>query len=204
MSILDRLVQLCKADLHGLMDALEDKQLLLKQSLREMEEELERTRARYGRVLAERRYVAAEADRTRSRIERVEADLDLTVAAQRDDLSRARIKQRRALLAHWDECGRRLAECDARAVSLRERIEYEELTVERVRLRAAEYGSVAQQEAAPDADGAEDYHVADLWRVSVNVGASQAPSDATLDLDVELELLRLKEAAQRAPAQAAA
>ena len=37
MGILSRVVRLCKADLHGVMDQMEDKELLLKQHLREMQ-----------------------------------------------------------------------------------------------------------------------------------------------------------------------
>jgi len=40
MAILTRIIQLFKADIHGVMDQLEDQGLLLKQHLRDMEESL--------------------------------------------------------------------------------------------------------------------------------------------------------------------
>ena len=40
MGIMTRMLRLCKADVHGVMDQLEDKGLLLKQYLREMETSL--------------------------------------------------------------------------------------------------------------------------------------------------------------------
>ena len=41
MSILTRMIRLCKADIHGVMDEMENKELMLKQHLRDMEEALE-------------------------------------------------------------------------------------------------------------------------------------------------------------------
>ena len=41
MGLFSRITRLCRSDLHGVMDQLEDKNLLLKQYLREMEEALE-------------------------------------------------------------------------------------------------------------------------------------------------------------------
>ena len=46
MAIMTRLLRLWKADLHGVMDRMEDKGLLLKQYLREMEESLREKQAR--------------------------------------------------------------------------------------------------------------------------------------------------------------
>ena len=40
MGIMTRLIKICKADVHGVMDQLEDKALLLKQHLRDMQETL--------------------------------------------------------------------------------------------------------------------------------------------------------------------
>jgi phage shock protein A len=40
MGILTRIVRICKADIHGVMDHIEDQGLLLKQHLRDMEKAL--------------------------------------------------------------------------------------------------------------------------------------------------------------------
>ena len=45
MSIATRFVRLWKADLHGVMESIEDKGLLLKQCLREMQDEVENREA---------------------------------------------------------------------------------------------------------------------------------------------------------------
>lgn len=195
MSVFKRLVRLCKADLHGLMDALEDKELLLKQCLREMEEELERARERRALLLAERRRCAAEADRARCRLERVEADLDLAVNAQRDDVCRSLIKQRRLLLGQWDALASRLADFDARAAAANERIQYEEAALDELRLRVAAHAQQAQHEKAlaEDLDYVEP--LAARERVVRQDLAQDTSLDTGLDPSIELELLQLKQRA---------
>ena len=54
MGIITRFIRVCKADIHGVMDQLEDKDLLLKQHLRDMEVELSRKEARIRRLVASR------------------------------------------------------------------------------------------------------------------------------------------------------
>ena len=44
MGLANRMYRIWKADIHGIMDQMEDKGLLLRQHLREMEEELARRR----------------------------------------------------------------------------------------------------------------------------------------------------------------
>ena len=52
MGILSRVVRLCKADLHGVMDQMEDKELLLKQHLREMQAVIADRQARIDQLEA--------------------------------------------------------------------------------------------------------------------------------------------------------
>ena len=50
MGIMARVIRLCKADLHGVMDQLEDKDLLLKQHLREMQAAMAGRQARIDQL----------------------------------------------------------------------------------------------------------------------------------------------------------
>jgi len=190
MSIIDRIVRLCKADIHGLMDALEDKRLLLKQSLREMEEETEHEQRRYGHLLATRRRLAAEADRTRSGLDKLEGELDLAVASGHDELCRSLIKKRIGQLELYDARGSAMAELDAAIAAARDKLEHQRLACDQLKLQADEYlrrsASYAQD---MDAYPQHEEH----------------SRSATLDPAVELELLQRKQAyTQRAPQSAAA
>jgi ElaB/YqjD/DUF883 family membrane-anchored ribosome-binding protein len=139
-------------------------------------------------------------------LERVEADLDLSVNAQRDDVSRSLIKQRRLLLEQWDALANRLSNLDEQISLARDRIAYEETSLAELRLRVAAYAQQAQAErAAQDAEAfvreTPQGAVGRVTLVNPNV-------DATLDPSVELELMQLKQrAAENAssrPTQAAA
>ena len=57
MGIASRIVKIFKADIHGVMDQLEDPGLLLKQYLREMEEALNQKEAKLARKIALRNQV---------------------------------------------------------------------------------------------------------------------------------------------------
>ena len=62
MGIMTRFTRLCKADLHGVLDQLEDKGLLLKQSLRDMESEIGRKETKLGQMTTERDHTHRDSD----------------------------------------------------------------------------------------------------------------------------------------------
>jgi phage shock protein A len=68
-----------KADAHGVVDAIEDRSLLLKQHVREAELELNRKRARLGAFQAEQKTLEEESRRTRERIKSLDEDVTLAV-----------------------------------------------------------------------------------------------------------------------------
>ncbi|MEM7585675.1 MAG: PspA/IM30 family protein, partial [Acidobacteriota bacterium] len=82
-----------KADAHGMVDALEDKALVLRQHVREAAAELERKSCRIGALEAEAKDLAADAERRRERIGQLEADVDLALTQEKDELARYAIKK---------------------------------------------------------------------------------------------------------------
>ena len=79
MSIMTRLVRLCKADLHGVMDQLEDKELLLKQYLREMELALEENRENLRQLDQASNNIRTEIVTTQQEIDKLEQDVNLAI-----------------------------------------------------------------------------------------------------------------------------
>ena len=93
MGIMSRVVRLCKADLHGVMDQMEDKELLLKQHLREMKAAMADRQARMEALAdvlraGQRERLLAEKQR-----QALEEDLDRAVARDRDDIARMLIRK---------------------------------------------------------------------------------------------------------------
>jgi phage shock protein A len=142
----DRLSTLVRADAHGVLDALEQRSLLLRQHLRDAELALHRGRARLEGRAREAERLAEALRRDDAGLARLDEDVRLALAGGRDDLARFALKRllprrrereaRAAALAEVREEHARLAEAQA----ARERA-FEELRSEvRARLRAGDGG----------------------------------------------------------------
>ena len=94
MGIIKRVARLIQADVHGLLDVLEDPREILKQSMREMEEELLKHEAEQ-RMLAEReqRLQAQEADGARQ-LAAIGAEIKLCLEAGNETLARAAVRRK--------------------------------------------------------------------------------------------------------------
>ncbi len=178
MSFLNRLTTLAKADAHGVVDALEDKALLLRQHVREAGEELERKRCRIAALDTEEKDLVARAAAVSVKKAALEDDVRLALAEGEDDLARFAIKKLLPLGERLGSIERRREALAKERAELQEELgrqeaEYDELK-ERIRGYLASHGK-----DEPWAVGAEE----DLY------------SPAVADEEVELELLRRKKAA---------
>ena len=84
MSIMTRFMRLCKADMHGVMDHLEDKELLVNQLLRDMEEELNRKEGRLKKIMASREQVRKGYEKYCRECEKL--DVDVTAAIEKEKM----------------------------------------------------------------------------------------------------------------------
>lgn len=94
MGIASRLIRLCKADLHGVMDQIEDRELLLKQYLREMEEALAVKKEHLERLMARRTRAERDLVSYRDKVGALEEDIALAVAREKDDIARMLIRKK--------------------------------------------------------------------------------------------------------------
>jgi phage shock protein A len=179
MGVMTRLVRLCKADIHGVMDQLEDKGLMLKQHLRDMQEELDRKEARLNKMGLARERAQEQLERHTKEIERLEQDLAFAIAREKDDVARFLIKKLKPLSQHRDEISRHVGVMDQDVARFRGSLEEQMLTYEKLQLRAMEYLQKVEREEWQDA----------LSSVGPQ-GASQEPSE----VEIELELLARKAA----------
>ncbi len=137
MALITRVSRLFQADFHAVLDRIEEPGVLLRQAVREMEEELARDEQR-SKVLQheQRRLVSRETDLEQS-LHEIETELDACFEAGNDDLARACIKRRletqrlgknvsrkRTVLGETlDELNARLRENRARLESMRQKAE---------------------------------------------------------------------------------
>ncbi len=183
MSIMTRFTRLFKADVHGVMDQFEDNGLMLRQCLREMESALTARRSALDRKIEARDTARNDLKTRREEIAALEADIDMAIAKDRDDIARFLIKKEKPLSRHCAELARHVETLDreindAQADLDRRRNEYDAL-----KLKATRY---------LDREKDADWPGAHKWRAT---GAA-----TVTDEEVELELLRRKEGGKRGAA----
>ena len=169
MGLLTRLSSLAKADAHGVVDALEDKALVLRQQVREAAAELDRKRCRTLGLAAEAKDLQVEAERIQERKAALEEDVELALAGDQDELARYAIKKLLPLRHGAAEIERRLETLAGDRAGLEQQLAEQEAEFELLESRVKGY----------------------LARQGDDAGGVRAFTDlAVTDQDVELELLR--------------
>lgn len=175
MQILQRFVHLARADAHGVLDSLEDRGLLLRQCLREAELEVERKRARRDELDAALEIMTRQQELSSSRTRQLDEDVRLALARGEDDLARFAIRRLLALRKQNEELEERRRVHHEQREKLASKLDEQELALEalrdEVRQALAEVRDHAREAQEPD-----------------------APAGAIRDEEVELELLRRRDA----------
>ena len=173
LRLMERIGRFLRAEGHGVVDALEDRRLLLRQHLRDAELELLQKRARLRALEKERTRLEEDAERRRRRLVSLDGDVDLALAAGKEDLARyaaARLLPERGAL---DEAERRIAGVEQARALLAERLSEQEERFRELRERVRE-------------------HLARL----PEAGEETASPCLAADQEVELELVRRRAAAE--------
>ena len=93
MSLWTRLGSLAKADAHGVVDALEEPALVLRQQLREAKAALDAKRDRLDSLQADIDGLLDEDGRLERRIAELDEDVELALQSEKEDLARYAIKR---------------------------------------------------------------------------------------------------------------
>jgi phage shock protein A len=179
MGILTRIVRLCKADIHGVMDQMEDRELLLRQHLRDMEKALSLKEVRLKKMTASCRQAQQEYDKYKRECEKMEQDLTLSIEKDRDDIARLLIRKLKPMSGHKDELGHHIEALDQEIAQLQDCVDKQRLQYEQFRLKSSEYYHKTEQEE---------------WRKSMSAILPDISSQALCEEEIELELLQRKEA----------
>ena len=94
MALTQRIYRLFQADLHGVLDRLEEPEVLLKQALREMEEELERVELALKQLSRETNAVASRQEELSVCSARTEQELELCFQADNEALARTLLRRK--------------------------------------------------------------------------------------------------------------
>lgn len=137
MALITRLTRLLRADLHAVLDRVEEPEVLLRQSLREMEEALSRDEQTFRRREREREQLSKREADLQQALVALADELDVCFAAGQEDLARSLIRRRleteralqlllrrrRGLASLNDQLARRLDDQRARYQGLRQQAE---------------------------------------------------------------------------------
>lgn len=179
MGIMTRMLRLCKADVHGVMDQLEDKELLPKQYLREMETCLEQ-KERQVRALTQRHVrLTARIARHAEEMDKLEGDLTLALNKEKDDIARMLIRRRRALETAARHLKEQVETITQEKTQLSETLARQRLQYETLEARAGTYCRQAADQ---------------LFETPSHPDGEALFSHNQTDEEIELELLERKEA----------
>jgi phage shock protein A len=160
------------------MDQIEDKALLLKQYLREMETSLQRKQTHLaGLRRACEQLKNSQTLRVQER-EKVQHDIELAVRKEKDDIAKMLIRKRLALQSAEQRTATGLRRLEEEAQRLSQVVDQQQAQYERLKIKAAAYCQQAQQHAVEDSET--------IWNES-------APMAMATEEEVALELMRCKE-----------
>lgn len=185
MGMMTRMLRLWKADLHGVMDQLEDKGLLLKQYLREMETGLQQKEGRCEQLTRDCLQIRRDMDQRLKEIEKIEKDLDLAVNKAKDDIARMLIRRSLSLQGACSHLQQQLDGLTEEYQHLEKTLAEQRLQYDRLKLKA---------DAFSRRDQARQYEESTAGFSSV--GDFLCPTEE----EIELELIQRKEALARAGA----
>ncbi len=137
MALITRVSRLFQADFHAVLDRIEEPGMLLRQAVREMEEELARDEQRSKIMNHEQGQLTARENDLEQSLHEIEEQLDVCFDTGNDDLARACVKRklevqrcckslsrkRQALQKTLDDIDTRLRENRARLESMRQKAE---------------------------------------------------------------------------------
>lgn len=159
MALINRFARLLRADVHAVLDRLEEPETLLRQSLREMEEEF----ANAAQTLKAREFELGQAQVRRrdadAALARITGELDLAFGAGNEALTRSLLRRRlehERLARHIDQ---RRAALEAELAERRRVLDAQRQRLDALRQKAALFD--VEPAAAADAGAAGDFAVTD-------------------------------------------
>ncbi len=94
MALINRISRLFKADFHAVLDQIEEPEALLKQAIRDMEDDLTNTEQRIALCAHDQDALSMRRSELESSIAEIDVQLDLCFESEKDDLAKSLIKKK--------------------------------------------------------------------------------------------------------------
>jgi phage shock protein A len=137
MALINRISRLFQADMHAVLDRMEEPEALLKQAVREMTENIANEEQQCKFMHKERQQLGERLNDIDQALVKIESELDVCFASEKDDLARSLIKRkletqlfrktmtrkREGLAKHISELDQRLQENRSRLAAMQQKLE---------------------------------------------------------------------------------
>ena len=94
MNILTRISRLFKADIHGILDNLEEPEIILKQAIREMQNEIDKATASVSIMTREQEYLQQKQKNLSDHIQNLQQQLHFSLSENNETLSKSVIRKK--------------------------------------------------------------------------------------------------------------
>ncbi len=196
MPILNRVKRLFQADVHAILDVIEEPEAVLKQAIREMQESLDQKQgqlARSGRMLDALRNNQTRLD---AELSKAVADLGLCMENGPEELARKTIARKLALQKHLLVIEQRIAELEKLRNEQRSAIEIQQSQLESILKKARIFVPEVSEEDSPYNVAESILTTREYQRTSPFAG-HPGNSLHVNDEEIELEWMRMQENRQK-------
>jgi phage shock protein A len=139
VKILARVVNMFRADIHAVVDQFENKDLLLKQYLRDMSAALEQKERYLKELLDSRQGAVASREKYLLQSRKLEQNLKVAIQNGKEDIARMLIRKLKPAVMLRNEHDRQLAFLDREISAFTELVEHQKFQYKTLRLKAVEY-----------------------------------------------------------------
>ena len=178
MGIMTRFTRVFKADIHGVMDQLENKELMLKQCVREMEDTLIKNQNRHKRLKIILDQLTTEIRQFNQERDKLEQDIGIAVLKEKDDIARLLIKKRIKIDEQIHTATRQTESIESQLQKLSETIDQQKCQYEQMQLRSESWLQKSEHQK---------------WEESASVMMNWNDWHSITDEEVELELIKIKD-----------
>ncbi len=187
MAIANRLTRLFRADVHAVLDIIEEPEAILKQSIREMQEALDLKRARLARDQKTSHALDGTRSYLKEQLSKVQKDLRLCLKEKNEELARKIVGRKLAYEKH-------VSAVEQRSSNLARALEQQILEIE---LQQGQLESIVEKAKmfVPTAEDDSPFSIAESILSTADAGRGYTGSGGmkVSEEEVELEWLRLRD-----------
>lgn len=161
MVLISRISRLFRADLHAVLDRIEEPDLLLRQAIREMEELLAEDEQRSRLLQQEQRQLTSRQNKLEQELQRIEEELEVCFKSDEEDLARKLIRRRLETQQFCEHLSEKRKTLEDSIVELSSQLEENRDRLDSMRQKAELLITEEQKHYPEDNWHMPDYRVAD-------------------------------------------